>query len=83
MFGRVISPAAAFLRKRRTAGVEGAVAIMDISTLKPNQGKQINITTKDYGTYARYPVKTHVVVSGDSLEKSWTTMSARICRRAI
>ena len=42
---------------------------MDISTLKANQGKQINITTKDYGTYARYPVKTHVVVSGDSLEK--------------
>lgn len=42
---------------------------MDMSTLKPNQGKQINITTKDYGTYARYPVKTHVVVSGDSLEK--------------
>ena len=40
---------------------------MDISELKPNQNKQLEITTKDYGTYARYPVKTHVVVKGDSL----------------
>lgn len=40
---------------------------MDINELKPNQNKKLEITTKDYGTYARFPVKTHVVVKGDSL----------------
>lgn len=39
---------------------------MDISQLKPNEGKNLEITT-DFGTYARYPIKTHVVKDGDSL----------------
>ncbi len=34
---------------------------------KPNTGKNLVIST-DYGDYERYPVKTHVVVSGDVLE---------------
>lgn len=34
---------------------------------EPNEGKQLVITT-DYGDYARYPVKTHVIASGEVLE---------------
>lgn len=34
---------------------------------QPNEGKELVIST-DYGNYARYPVKTHVVESGDVLE---------------
>lgn len=37
------------------------------TSLTPNQGKNLTITTPD-GTFERYPVKTGVVVSGDSLE---------------
>ena len=39
---------------------------MDISQLKPNENKELVIDTP-YGKYARYPIKTHVVVAGDSL----------------
>ncbi len=34
--------------------------------LRPNKGKNLLIDT-DYGRYARYPIKTHVVMAGDSL----------------
>lgn len=39
---------------------------MDTNTLAPNEGKQLEITC-DYGRFLRFPVKTHVVMSGDSL----------------
>ena len=32
----------------------------------PNESKNLNITT-DYGVFSRYPVKTHVVMSGQNL----------------
>ena len=35
---------------------------------QPNEGKQIKIETS-FGEFMRYPVKTHVVVSGDDLNK--------------
>ncbi|MCM1189301.1 MAG: F420-0--gamma-glutamyl ligase [bacterium] len=35
--------------------------IYDYSVCQPNPGKQMYIHTKDYGSFARYPVKTHVV----------------------
>lgn len=41
---------------------------MDMSTLQPNEGKNLKISTQ-YGDYLRYPVKTHVVMAGDSLTK--------------
>jgi F420-0:gamma-glutamyl ligase len=34
---------------------------------EPNQGKSLTITT-DFGEYARYPVKTHVIMREDVLE---------------
>ncbi len=40
---------------------------MSIENLLPNEGKQLLISTK-YGDYYRYPIKTHVVVSGDGLK---------------
>ena len=39
---------------------------MNMDALKPNEGKELKISTK-YGDFLRYPVKTHVVVSGDSI----------------
>ncbi|MCL2508932.1 MAG: coenzyme F420-0:L-glutamate ligase [Oscillospiraceae bacterium] len=39
---------------------------MGTEKLLPNEDKQLEISTK-YGDYYRYPVKTHVVMSGDSL----------------
>ena len=39
----------------------------DITTNQPNEGKNINIDTPDFGTLSRYPVKTHVVMSNESL----------------
>ena len=39
---------------------------MDMSALKPNEKKSLEIETSG-GTYQRYPVKTHVVMAGDSL----------------
>lgn len=39
---------------------------MDINNLSPNEGKNIVIETPD-GKYERYPVKTKIVMSGDSL----------------
>lgn len=39
---------------------------MGTEELRANEGKQLIISTK-YGDFARYPIKTHVVMSGDSL----------------
>ena len=39
---------------------------MDINSLLPNEGKQLEISN-NYGKYLRYPIKTHIVMSGDSL----------------
>lgn len=39
---------------------------MDINSLLPNEDKQLEIST-GYGNFLRYPIKTHVVMSGDSL----------------
>ncbi len=39
-----------------------------VQDLKPNRGKSLVIDT-EFGTFARYPVKTHVVKSGDSLDE--------------
>lgn len=39
----------------------------DMSALRPNKGKKLIVQTDD-GKYARYPVKTHVVVKGDDLK---------------
>lgn len=39
-----------------------------IQDLMPNRGKSLVIDT-EFGTFARYPVKTHVVKSGDSLDE--------------
>jgi len=41
---------------------------MDITALVPNSGKKLEIETV-FGTFYRYPVKTHVVMKDDSLEK--------------
>lgn len=35
----------------------------------PNDTKQLVIETPSWGSYARYPVRTHVVMSGDDLEE--------------
>jgi len=35
--------------------------------LSPNEGKSLEITT-DYGDFARYPVKTHIIMKEDVLE---------------
>ena len=40
---------------------------MDMNSLLPNEGKQLEIATP-FGTCLRYPVKTHVIMSGDSLK---------------
>jgi len=39
---------------------------MGVEKLLPNAGKALEISTK-YGDFCRYPVRTHVVMSGDSL----------------
>lgn len=39
---------------------------MNMDELKPNEGKELKISTK-YGDFLRYPVKTHVVVKDDSI----------------
>ena len=39
---------------------------MNMDALQPNEGKQLLISTK-YGDFLRYPVRTHVVVKGDSI----------------
>ena len=41
---------------------------MQMDDLKPNEGKELKISTP-YGDFLRYPVRTHVVVSGDSIPK--------------
>lgn len=40
---------------------------MDMQSLQPNETKNLEITTEHYGKYQRFPIKTHVVVKGDSL----------------
>ena len=40
----------------------------DMSSFRPNRGKKLIVDT-DYGRYARYPVKTHVVAKGDDLKE--------------
>ena len=40
----------------------------DMSSFRPNRGKKLIVDT-DFGRYARYPVKTHVVVKGDTLSE--------------
>ncbi|HHW45717.1 MAG TPA: F420-0--gamma-glutamyl ligase [Clostridiales bacterium] len=42
--------------------------ITDISCLKPNPDKKLLIDT-DYGKFARFPVRTHLVVKGDDLKE--------------
>ncbi|MDE2144989.1 MAG: coenzyme F420-0:L-glutamate ligase [Patescibacteria group bacterium] len=42
--------------------------IKDVSRIKPNKGKEININVSGE-TYARYPIKTPLINPGDSLEK--------------
>ncbi len=42
---------------------------MDITFFNPNEGKNIIIETKDYGRYARYPIKTHTVACGESINQ--------------
>ncbi|MCM1363822.1 MAG: coenzyme F420-0:L-glutamate ligase [Faecalibacterium sp.] len=39
---------------------------MEFNSLKPNENKNLNITT-DFGTYSRYPVRTHVIMSGENI----------------
>lgn len=36
--------------------------------LQANEGKALTITTENYGTFERYPIKTHVVMDGDDLK---------------
>lgn len=43
-------------------------SISDFSTLRPNSNKKLLIDT-DYGKFARYPVRTHLVVKGDDLKE--------------
>ena len=40
----------------------------DMSSFRPNRGKKLIVST-DFGKFARYPVKTHVVVKGDDLKE--------------
>lgn len=46
---------------------ERRIGSVNIDSLNPNEGKKLMIMT-DNGAYARYPVKTHVVMDGDALE---------------
>lgn len=39
---------------------------MDMNSLLPNEGKQLEIATP-FGKYQRFPIKTHVIMNGDSL----------------
>lgn len=41
--------------------------MLDVTTFEPNEGKNIIIETSDFGKLARYPVRTHVVMSNESL----------------
>ena len=41
---------------------------MDTSELQPNEEKSIEIKT-DFGIFARYPVKTHVIIAGENLKE--------------
>lgn len=42
---------------------------MDITNALPNNGKNLCIKTEDYGFYARYPIKTHVVKCGEKINE--------------
>lgn len=39
-----------------------------MEAIMPNQGKQITIQTVDGGVYARYPIRTQVIMPGDDLD---------------
>lgn len=39
---------------------------MDTNSITPNQGKHLNIKT-DFGKFSRYPIKTHVIMSGENI----------------
>lgn len=39
----------------------------DVTECRPNEGREIVIETPDYGKIARYPVKTHVVMSNENI----------------
>lgn len=41
---------------------------VDMSAFKPNAGKKLVVET-DWGKFARYPVKTHVIMKGDDLKE--------------
>lgn len=41
--------------------------IMDMTSFAANEGKNINITTADFGEYSRFPVKTHVIMSDEKI----------------
>ncbi|MGI6248354.1 MAG: coenzyme F420-0:L-glutamate ligase [Acutalibacteraceae bacterium] len=41
---------------------------MEEKSLMPNEGKNLDITT-EYGTFSRFPVKTHVIMAGDNLNE--------------
>lgn len=40
---------------------------MDMTSFAANEGKNINITTADFGEYSRFPVKTHVIMSDEKI----------------
>ncbi|MBQ8029218.1 MAG: F420-0--gamma-glutamyl ligase [Clostridia bacterium] len=41
---------------------------MENSKFIPNEGKNINIETADFGSYSRFPVKTHVIMSDEKIK---------------
>lgn len=41
----------------------------NMSVYQPNQGKELIVELEEWGRYARYPVKTHVVTVGEDLLK--------------
>ena len=40
---------------------------MDLSVFSPNRGKERAITTS-FGTFDRFPIRTHVIMRGETLE---------------
>lgn len=47
--------------------LKGWFYMTDLSRFAPNEGKNTNIETADFGTFARYPIKTHVVMSNENM----------------
>lgn len=46
---------------------KGSSFMKDITVCTPNEGKALVIETRDYGRVARYPIKTHVVMSNEDI----------------